>query len=59
MRLNEKIGYSSAMIAVISAFGGIITLDIRFVPVTIVAVVIEFVFLSYWGLTTFNDKYEK
>lgn len=58
MRLNEKIGYTSFVIGLMALYGTLFV-DTIFVFLQILCFFVSTIFLSYWGLTTFNDKFEK
>ncbi len=63
MKSNEIIGVPALIIglgsAIFSMYSSSITLSIMALVLAVACLFIMLIFLSYWGLTTFNDWIEK
>ncbi len=57
MKPNEKIGMGFFMIAWASLFGAIFSGNPAYLGITILCTFGQIIFLSWWGLTTFNSYF--
>lgn len=59
MRLNEKIGIVFIVIMLASLLTFVLIHNWVFFWIFLIGLFGQLIFLSIWGLTTFNDKFEK
>lgn len=59
MKLNEKIGLGFGLLGLVTIFWNIYNPEIYKIGILVLCLYGEIMFLSYWGLTTFNDKFKK
>lgn len=57
MKLNEKIGLPCLILSLVSLTMVIITGNLYFFIGQVVFGILSTIFLSWWGITTFNDKF--
>lgn len=58
MKLNEKIGLSFVLVGICTMFWNLYDPQIYKIVILVLCLFGQNIFLSYWGLTTFNDKFK-